>query len=239
MVKLLLVEDDANLCYIIRGGLEDMIGGYEVTTAADGEEGLKIWKEQHPDVIVSDIEMPVMDGYEMVKRIRELDGDIPILFTSGRVSPKDVVKGYELGVNNYIKKPFLAEELDAHIGALLKLKQGVSAKNESETYRIGESYVFDAAHAILRYLVSGVEKTLTEREAGLLKMLCVKMGEVVKREVMKREVILSTFWEKEDDYFASRSLDVFVTRLRKLLIEDEKVQIKTLKGVGISLVCLP
>ena len=148
--------------------------------------------------------------------------------------PKDVVKGYELGVNNYIKKPFLAEELDAHIGALLKLKQGVSAKNESETYRIGESYVFDAAHAILRYLVSGVEKTLTEREVGLLKMLCVKMGEVVKREV-----ILSTFWEKEDDYFASRSLDVFVTRLRKLLIEDEKVQIKTLKGVGISLVCLP
>ncbi len=94
--------------------------------------------------------------------------------------------------------------------------------------------MFDAAHAILRYLVSGVEKTLTEREAGLLKMLCVKMGEVVKREV-----ILSTFWEKEDDYFASRSLDVFVTRLRKLLIEDEKVQIKTLKGVGISLVCLP
>jgi len=92
--------------------------------------------------------------------------------------------------------------------------------------------VFDAAHAILRYLVSGVEKTLTEREAGLLKMLCVKMGEVVKREV-----ILSTFWEKEDDYFASRSLDVFVTRLRKLLIEE--VQIKTLKGVGISLVCLP
>lgn len=214
--------------------LEDMIGGYEVTTAMNGEEGLKIWKGQHPDVIVSDIEMPVMDGYEMVKRIRELDGDTPILFTSGRVSPKDVVKGYELGVNNYIKKPFLAEELDAHIGALLKLKQGVSARNESEMYRIGESYVFDAAHAVLRHLVSGTEKTLTEREASLLKMLCVKIGEVVKREI-----ILSTLWEKEDDYFASRSLDVFVTRLRKLLAEDEKVQIKTLKGVGISLVCLP
>ena len=121
MIKLLLVEDDANLCYIIRGGLEDMIGGYEVMTASNGEEGLKIWKEQHLDIIISDIEMPVMDGYEMVRRIRETDGFIPIVFTSGRVSPKDVVKGYELGVNNYIKKPFVAEELDAHIGALSRI----------------------------------------------------------------------------------------------------------------------
>ena len=132
MIKLLLVEDDANLCYIIRGGLEDMIGGYEVMTASNGEEGLKIWKEQHLDIIISDIEMPVMDGYEMVRRIRETDGLIPIVFTSGRVSPKDVVKGYELGVNNYIKKPFLAEELDAHIGALLKMKRGMGAANESD-----------------------------------------------------------------------------------------------------------
>ena len=113
MTRLLLVEDDANLCYIIRGGLEDMIGGYEIQTAADGEEGLRIWKTWKPDVIVSDIEMPVMDGYEMVRRIRETDERTPILFTSGRVSPKDVVKGYELGVNNYIKKPFLPEELHA------------------------------------------------------------------------------------------------------------------------------
>ena len=104
IIKLLLVEDDANLCYIIQGGLEDMIGGYEVLTASNGEEGLAVWKAQQPDVIVADIEMPVMDGYEMVRRIREQDEHVPILFTSGRVSPKDVVKGYELGVNNYVKK---------------------------------------------------------------------------------------------------------------------------------------
>lgn len=230
MIKLLLVEDDANLCYIIRGGLEDMIGGYEVTTAANGEEGLRIWKEQHPDVIVSDIEMPVMDGYEMVRRIREMDGDTPIVFTSGRVSPKDVVKGYELGVNNYIKKPFLAEELDAHIGALLKMKQGRGAKNESETYKIGEDYVFDAPHAVLKH-VSGTERTLTEREAKLLQILCEK-----KNEVVKREAILSQLWEaEEDDYYASRSLDVFVARLRKVFAEDERVNIKTVKGVGLCL----
>lgn len=127
MIKLLLVEDDANLRYIIRGGLEDMIGGYEIKDAANGEEGLKVWQEWQPDVIVSDIEMPVMDGYEMVKRIRETDPDTPILFSSGRVSPKDVVKGYELGVNNYLKKPFLPEELNAHVQALMK--------NEAESTR--------------------------------------------------------------------------------------------------------
>ena len=215
------VEDDANLCYIIRGGLEDMIGGYEVMTASNGEEGLKIWKEQHLDIIISDIEMPVMDGYEMVRRIRETDGFIPIVFTSGRVSPKDVVKGYELGVNNYIKKPFLAEELDAHIGALLKMKQGMGAANESEVYQIGENYTFDAVHAVLK-CSSCVQKTMTEREAKLLQMLCKK-----KNELVRRDIILSRLWDTEDDFFASRSLDVFVTRLRKLFADDERIQIKT------------
>lgn len=229
MIKLLLVEDDANLCYIIRGGLEDMIGGYEVIAAAHGEEGLRIWKEECPDVIVSDIEMPVMDGYEMVRRIRETDGDTPILFTSGRVSPKDVVKGYELGVNNYIKKPFLAEELHAHIGALLKMKQGAGSRNRSEIYAIGQLYVFDAAHAVLKQ-TAGTQRTITEREARLLQMLCEK-----KNEVVKREAILSRLWDTDDDFYASRSLDVFVTRLRKLLADDERVQIKTVKGVGICL----
>jgi len=228
-IKLLLVEDDANLCYIIRGGLEDMIGGYEVMTASNGEEGLKIWKEQHLDIIISDIEMPVMDGYEMVRRIRETDGFIPIVFTSGRVSPKDVVKGYELGVNNYIKKPFLAEELDAHIGALLKMKRGMGAANESEIYRIGENYTFDAVHAVLKHS-SCVQKTMTEREAKLLQMLCKK-----KNELVRRDIILSRLWDTEDDFFASRSLDVFVTRLRKLFADDERIQIKTVKGVGLCL----
>ena len=229
IIKLLLVEDDANLCYIIQGGLEDMIGGYKVLTAANGEEGLAVWKAEQPDVIVADIEMPVMDGYEMVKRIREEDEHIPILFTSGRVSPKDVVKGYELGVNNYIKKPFLAEELDAHIGALLKMKQGMGAANESEVYQIGENYTFDAVHAVLK-CSSCVQKTMTEREAKLLQMLCKK-----KNELVRRDVILSRLWDTEDDFFASRSLDVFVTRLRKLFADDERIQIKTVKGVGLCL----
>ena len=143
MIKLLLVEDDASLRYIVQGGLEDMIGGYEVIAAANGEEGLKQWKEQHPDVIVSDIEMPVMNGYEMVKRIRETDGETPILFSSALISPKDVVKGYEIGANNYIKKPFIPEELDAHVHALLKLSKGEKSKDTSQCYKIGKEYVLD------------------------------------------------------------------------------------------------
>lgn len=229
MIKLLLVEDDANLNYIIQGGLEDMIGGYEVQTASNGEEGIHLWREWKPDVIVSDIEMPVMDGYEMVKRIRKVDGIIPILFTSGRISPKDVVKGYELGVNNYIKKPFLAEELNAHITALLRLTNGIRSCDVSSVYAIGYLYEFDAGQAILRQK-NGEEKTLTEREAHLMRMLCEHKGEVVKREM-----ILSQLWNTDDDYFASRSLDVFVSRLRKLLSEDDSVQIKTVKGVGLVL----
>lgn len=203
----MLVEDDANLCYIIRGGLEDMIGGYEIMTADNGETGLRIWKETHPDVIVADIEMPVMDGYEMVRRIRETDDVTPILFTSGRVSPKDVVKGYELGVNNYIKKPFLAEELNAHILALLKLTKGIRSVNEEEILHLGTSFIFEAGHALLKQ-TGGKEQTLTEREAALLRILCEN-----KNKVVKREAILERLWNTDDDYFASRSLDVFVSRL--------------------------
>lgn len=157
MVKLLLVEDDPSLSYIVQGGLKDMIGGYEVVTAANGEEGLAQWREHHPDVIVSDIEMSVMDGYEMVKRIRETDGETPVLFSSARISLKDVVKGYEVGANNYIKKPFLPEELDAHIQALLKLSKGEKVKDESQCYKISKEYVLDASYVTLKHS-SGVNK---------------------------------------------------------------------------------
>ena len=119
MIKLLLVEDDPNLRYVVQCGLEDIIGGYEVQTAANGEEGLKVWETFRPDIIISDIDMPVMDGFEMVRRIRETDADTPILFASALTSPKDVKHGYELGVNNYVKKPFIADELDAHMKAVL------------------------------------------------------------------------------------------------------------------------
>ena len=228
MIRLLLVEDDANLSYMIQAALEDMIGDYEVTIANNGQEGLEAYRQDKPDVIVADIEMPVMDGYEMVRRIRETDREIPILFSSARVSPKDVVKGYELGVNNYVKKPFLPEELDAHVRALLRMTQGITGKNTQQTFTVG-GYTLEPTRARLRH-ISGSAQLLTPREAGILELLFRKPGEVIRREV-----ILDKFWNTEDDYFASRSLDVFVTKLRKLSSIDETVSIKTVKGIGLMI----
>ena len=229
MIKLLLVEDDANLAYIVQSGLEDLVGGYEVTVAGNGAEGLKAWEESRPDVIVSDIEMPVMDGYEMVRRIRQMDAEVSILFTTALTSPRDVKQGYALGVNNYIKKPFTPDELDAHIQALMKLKAGAGTHPSPVCYRLGH-YTLDTARAQLLDEHDGTMRALTQRESQLLQLLAENRNEVVRREV-----ILSRFWNTEDDYFASRSLDVFVTKLRKLFDADPQVEIKTVRGVGLML----
>lgn len=229
MIKLLLVEDDPTLSYIIQSGLQEIIGGYEVITAGNGAEGLLAWQQHHPDIIISDIDMPVMNGFQMVERIRETDGDTPIVFASALTSPKDVREGYKIGVNNYIKKPFVPDELDAHIHGLLKMKDGAKTRNESGYYKIG-SYTLDAEHASLRNDNTNTKKVLTVREAQILQLLADN-----KNETVKREAILSRFWNTEDDYFASRTLDVFIAKLRKLLEDDPLVSIKTIRGIGLML----
>ena len=230
MIKLLLVEDDASLAYIEKTGLEDIIGGYEVTTAANGKEGLAVWQETRPDVIISDIDMPVMNGFEMVERIHETDGDVIIIFTSALTSPNDVKAGYRLGINNYVKKPFVPEELDAHIQALMKMRGGAKTQKETNHYKLGK-FTLDAEHATLRNDDTNEAQTVTVREAQILQLLAEN-----KNNVVRREAILSRFWNTEDDYFASRSLDVFVNKLRKLLAEEPKINLKTVRGVGLQLI---
>lgn len=230
MIKLLLVEDDANLRYVVQGGLEDIIGGYEVCIAEDGKEGLKMWEEFKPDVIISDIDMPEMDGFEMVKRIRETDRDTPILFASALTSPKDVRKGYEMGVNNYIKKPFIADELDAHIQAVIKMKEGARSRTETGFCKFGH-YTLDTEHANLRDDSTEKMHLLTVMEAKILQILAEN-----KNEIVRREAILSRCWNTENDYFASRSLDVFLTKLRKLFEDDSTIEIKTVRKVGFILI---
>lgn len=231
MIRLLLVEDDVSQAYIEKTGLEDIIGGYEVTTAANGKEGLKAWQEARPDVIISDIDMPVMNGFEMVERIRETDQDVIIIFTSALTSPNDVKAGYRLGINNYVKKPFVPEELDAHIQALMKMRGGAKTQKETSHYRLGK-FTLDAEHATLRNDETNLSQTITQREAQILQLLAEN-----KNNVVRREAILSRFWNTEDDYFASRSLDVFVNKLRKLLADEPGIQLKTIRGVGLQLLC--
>ena len=170
-----------------------------------------------------------MDGFEMVRRIRETDGDTPILFTSALTSPKDVRHGYKLGVNNYVKKPFVPEEIDAHIHAILKMKEGAKSRSVEGHCRFGH-HTLDTIHATLRDDNTGKTRVLTTTEAKILQLLAEN-----KNEVIRREAILSRCWKTEDDFFASRSLDVFISKLRKLFTDDPDVEIKTARGVGLML----
>lgn len=225
MIKLLLVEDDANLRYVIQGGLEDIIGGYEVRTAATGEEGLRVWEEFKPDIIISDIDMPGMDGFEMVKRIREIDRETPVLFASALTSPKDVRKGYEMGVNNYIKTVHRRRTGCAHESHSEAERRGWQ-QNGNRFCRFGH-YTLDTEHANLRDDRTGRHRVLTLMEAKILQILAQN-----KNEIIRREAILSRCWNTEDDYFASRSLDVFISKLRKLFEDDSDIEIKTIRCVG-------
>ena len=173
--------------------------------------------------------MPEMDGFEMVRRIRETDGDTPILFASALTSPKDVRHGYKLGVNNYVKKPFVPEEIDAHIHAILKMKEGAKSRSVEGHCRF-DHYTLDTGHATLRDDNTGKTRVLTITEAKILQLLTEN-----KNEVIRREAILSRCWNTEDNFFASRSLDVFISKLRKLFTDDPDVEIKTARGVGLML----
>ena len=228
MIKILFIEDDKTCAYTTQGGLE-LLDIYDVEVAHNGKEGLELFDRFQPDVLVTDIEMPEMDGYELVKQVRTKDKSVIIIMESGRTMPKDVLRGYELGVDDYIKKPFVAEELHAHIQAIVKRtgSHHCEASNHSTNCLYIGHYKFDFLEETLELRMQ--KQKLTKREAGILKMLHEN-----KNTVVPREKILADFWG-ESDYFHSRSLDVFISKLRKYLVHDPSVKITTVKGTGIKL----
>jgi len=227
MIKLLFIEDEPMLSYIVKSSLEEVIGGYEVILAANGKEGLEILSKLTPDVIVTDIEMPVMSGLEMVEKVRALNRHIPILFTSARITAGDVIAGYAVGANNYIKKPFLPQELDSHIKGLLNYYNNLPVK-EKEVYQLGK-YTFNPKNFCLIYQPKKIQ--LTSTESKILNLLCENMGNVVDRTEF-----LTKFWSVDyDTKYTSRSLDIFVGNLRRYLSEDKSVSIRTIKKVGLIL----
>jgi len=224
-IKLLFVEDDASFAYIVKVGLE-LTGIYHVKTAYNGKEGLEAYQSFNPDVVVADIEMPVMGGMEMISRIRKTNEIIPVLFASGYTHASYVLDGYKLNVDNFIKKPFLPEELNAHIQAILKRCRIQSNVNSMNSVFLG-NYVFNPEKQYLQH--KDTKYKLSDRETKIMHKLFKNRGCLVKRDQLLEEL-----WGI-NDFFASRSLDVHINTLRKHLSCDPGISIETIRGKGLVL----
>ena len=226
-IHVLLVEDEQTLAMIIKDTLEEQ--DFIITTAGDGEEGLRKFFEQKPDVLVADVMMPRMDGFEMVRRIRQTDRHTPVLFLTARSAVNDVVEGFELGANDYLKKPFGMQELIVRIKALVGRACTYTPPAESEQilYEIGR-YQLDTRRQLL--LHEGTEQELSHREAGILRLLCQNRNCVVNM----RDILLDLWGD--DSFFNQRSLHVFITKLRHKLAKDDHIRIINVRGIGYKLI---
>ena len=204
-ITVLLVEDEQTLAMIIKDTLEGQ--GFLIQTAADGEEGLRLFFDLRPDVLVADVMMPRMDGFEMVRRIRQTDRRTPVLFLTARSAVNDVVEGFELGANDYLKKPFGMQELIVRIKALMgrACTYTQPAENEQTFYEIGR-YQLDTRRQLL--LHESLKQELSHREAEILRRLCQNRNCVVSM----RDILLDLWGD--DSFFNQRSLHVFITKLR-------------------------
>ncbi len=223
-IKILLAEDDVSLGFIISDQLKSE--GYTVTLCTDGADALKRFNEDTFHLCIFDVMMPRKDGFSLAKDIRKINQEIPILFLTAKSMTEDKVEGFKSGADDYLTKPFSVEELQLRISALLKRIKIVTDKKENTVISIGE-YTFDMENFILKH--SRFEKTLTKKEAMVLKLLCK-----FKNQVTPRDMVLNSVWG-QDDYFVGRSLDVFITKLRKYLGEDSNIQISNVHGIGFKL----
>lgn len=224
-IKVLLVEDEVTLAMIIKDTLEE--GDFIIHTAADGEEGLRMFFDIRPDVLVADVMMPRMDGFEMVRRIRQTDKQTPVLFLTARSAINDVVEGFELGANDYLKKPFGMQELIIRIKALAGKAFTFTEEKQVMQFEIG-NYLFDSIAQTLAH--AGIKQELSHRESEILKRLCVNRNQVVNTQN-----VLLDLWG-DDSFFNSRSLHVFITKLRHKLSEDERIRIVNVRGIGYKLI---
>jgi len=218
--KILYTEDDETLAFLTKDNLEQ--NNYEVIHCPDGKSGLESFKIEDFDICILDIMMPKMDGFELATEIRKSNIDIPIIFLSAKTLKEDRLKGLRLGADDYLVKPFSIEELLLKIEIFLKRSQK-NTSTQKPIYEVGK-YHFDTQNF---FLFNENEKIgLTQREADLLKLFLDN-----KNSVLKREQILTSLWGN-DDYFTGRSLDVFISRLRKILVNEKGISIENLHGIG-------
>lgn len=228
MAKVLLIEDEWQLGQIVKDSLE--MRGFEMLYAEDGKEGLRLFEEHRPDVVVLDIMMPQMDGFTVTAEIRRKDKTTPIIFLTAKSQTADVVKGFELGGNDYLKKPFSMDELIVRIKALLQRfneQPAGSREPTAEVIQIGQ-YEFNYNKQTLTR--NSVTEFLSHREAEILRRLSQNLN-----QVMERKTVLLDLWG-DDSFFNARSMDVFITKLRRYLKDDPRVQIVNIRGVGYKLI---
>ena len=222
-IKLLLAEDEPSLGQIVKESLETR--NFEVFHAENGVDALDIYHKEHPEVLVLDVMMPKKDGFTLAKEIREENKTIPIIFLTAKSQTKDVLEGFEHGGNDYLKKPFSMEELIVRIHALL---DRIKLKKDTSKISIGQ---FNFNHIKQTLTFNKQSELLTHRESELLYHLSQK-----KNEILDRTFILKKLWGN-DDFFNARSMDVFISKLRKKLKKDQSIQIVNVRGYGYKLIC--
>ncbi|PIQ21324.1 MAG: DNA-binding response regulator [Cytophagales bacterium CG18_big_fil_WC_8_21_14_2_50_42_9] len=223
MVKILLVEDDPNLGFLVQDSLER--NGYLTDVYTDGAAGLKAFQQQNFDLCILDVMLPIFDGFFVAQEIRKENTAVPIIFLTAKARPEDRILGLTIGADDYLTKPFQLEELKLRIKAILKRIPSInlSAITKPDTFSFGQSSL-DYSNLLLT--VKGNNLTLTQKEASVLRLLCQS-----QHKLIKRNYILKTVWEDEG-YFVGRSLDVFISKLRKYLKADSSIRIVNIHGVG-------
>jgi two-component system, OmpR family, response regulator VicR len=224
-LKILIVEDDPNLGQILAEYLQ--LKGMETTLRRDGEEGLRQYKQSRYDLLILDIMMPKKDGFTLAQEIRNTDEITPIIFLTAKSMKEDTIRGLKIGADDYMTKPFSMEELLLRIQAITKRISRQDAESENGVQQIG-TFQFDNQNQLLTSQ-NGVTK-LTTKESELLKLLVQK-----KNETLSRTIALKAVWG-DDSYFNARSMDVYITKLRKLLREDPSIKIITMHGEGFKLI---
>lgn len=227
MAKILYVEDDPNLGFVTKDNLE--MEGYQIDHFKDGKEAYKSFCKEKYDLCLLDVMLPELDGFSLAEKIRKQNLQIPIIFLTAKTMQEDRIAGLKIGGDDYVTKPFSIEELSLRIKVFLKRKEVQKAITESgKSWSIGK-YTFNFDELTLKSETK--TEQLTHREAEVLKFLCER-----KSQIIKREEILTAIWGR-DDYFLGRSLDVFITRLRKMLNEDSAIKIENVHGVGFRFLC--
>ncbi len=223
-LSILLCEDDENLGMLLREYLNAK--GYAAELYPDGEAGYKAFLTNKYDMCVLDVMMPKKDGFTLAQEIRQTNTDIPIVFLTAKTLKEDVLEGFKIGADDYLTKPFSMEELTFRIEAIMRRIHGKRVK-ESSVYKLGR-FTFDTQKQQLS--IDGNIKKLTTKESELLALLCAHAN-----EILQRDFALKTIWI-DDNYFNARSMDVYITKLRKHLKEDDSLEIINIHGKGYKLI---